>query len=236
MGRYRFVGRHGQRRRGSQHREPRRPARNHAPPLPAHQDILDHLAGNQADHVADPEIGVHGRPRHARGGRILARHRRAGRIEHFEPRAVQLQQLPLSLGNDGDLRASLRTPPHQRHGGFHHRLQETTFPRLPHAGLRLQRRPQSGMGRSRLMDQEPERRYSRLLDGLVPCPSRLFVRRPLFPHRQHPPRRIVETARSKELRLVPGHFGIVETLLGEILPECRSQQGLRPREIPCRLG
>ena len=156
--------------------------------------------------------------------------------EHFEPRAVQLQQLPLSLGNDGYLRASLRTPPHQRHGGFHHRLQETTFPRLPHAGLRLQRRPQSGMGRRRLMDQEPERRYSRLLDGLVPCPSRLFVRRPLFPHRQHPPRRIVETARSKELRLVPGHFGIVETLLGEILPECRSQQGLRPREIPCRLG
>ena len=59
---------------------------------------------------------------------------------------------------------------------------------------------------------------------------------PLFPHRKHPPRRIVETARSKELRLVPGHFGIVETLLGEILPECRSQQGLRPREIPCRLG
>ena len=64
----------------------------------------------------------------------------------------------------------------------------------------------------------------------------LFVRRPLFPHRKHPSGRIVEAARSKELRLVPGHFGIVETLLGEILPECRSQQGLRPREIPCRLG
>ena len=63
-----------------------------------------------------------------------------------------------------------------------------------------------------------------------------FVRRPLFPHRKHPSGRIVETARSKELRLVPGHFGIVETLLGEIFPECRSQQGLRPREIPCRLG
>lgn len=64
----------------------------------------------------------------------------------------------------------------------------------------------------------------------------LFVRRPLLPGRQYPPRRLVEAARRQELRLVPLGFRIVEDLLGEVLPELGPGQDLQPGQAACRLG
>lgn len=78
--------------------------------------------------------------------------------------------------------------------------------------------------------------HLRVCDGFVPRPYRLFVRRPLLPGRQHPPRRLVEAARRQELRLVPLGFRIVEDLLGEVLPELGPGQDLQPGQAACRLG
>lgn len=89
--RHRLVGRHGGRRDGPEHRQSGRTARNDAPPLPADEGLLDHLAGDQADHRADDQVRIHRRPRHARGGRILARNRRAGRLDDRNTRPVLLQ-------------------------------------------------------------------------------------------------------------------------------------------------
>lgn len=145
--------------------------------------------------------------------------------------------VPLSVGDDGHLCRGLRQAPHLGHGGLYDRLQKTAPVRLPDAEL-----SQRHVGQipeplaERIVVPRPDGELLRVCHGVVPRPSGLFVRRPLFPDGQHSPRRLVEAALLEELRLVPGRFRCLETLLGEVLRQFVARRCLRSDQDPRRLG